>query len=116
MARILAFLFMTVLPLLPQLITAIVTRAAISLGFGTAAFMGLGNLFESVIAQVSASSSALPSNVVMMIGLIGLDDAFNIYLSAGFALLVFKGLTRAGGARVAVWRKPGDKSEIDWGA
>ncbi|TOK50305.1 DUF2523 family protein [Vibrio parahaemolyticus] len=116
MARILAFLFLTVIPLLPQLISAVLTRAAISLGFGTATFVGLNLLFESVIAKLSASTSGLPAEVIQMIGLIGIDDAFNIMLSAGFALLTFKGLTRAGGARVAVWRKPGDKNPIDWGA
>ncbi len=55
----------------------------------------------------------------MMIGLVGIDDALNIMLSAGFTLFVFKGLTAAAGrasVRNSVWRKPGDNSEINWGA
>ncbi len=116
MARIIGFLFLTVIPLLPQLISAFVTRAAVSLGFGTATFLGLDSLFDSLISKIQSSTSGLPAEVIQMIGLIGIDDAINIALSAGFALLTFKGLTRMGSARVAVWRKPGDKSPMDWSA
>ncbi|ELB1511291.1 MULTISPECIES: DUF2523 family protein [Vibrio harveyi group] len=119
MAKILGFLFLTVIPLLPQLITAIVTRAAVSLGFGTATFFGVDMVFDSVISKLSSSLSGLPAEIVMMIGLVGIDDALNIMLSAGFTLFVFKGLTAVAGRasiRNSVWRKPGDNSEINWGA
>ncbi|HCE3306100.1 TPA: DUF2523 domain-containing protein [Vibrio parahaemolyticus] len=119
MGKILGFLFLTVIPLLPQLIAAVVTRAAVSLGFGTATFFGVDLVFEGVITKLSASTSGLPAEVIMMIGLVGIDDALNIMLSAGFTLFVFKGLTAAAGrasVRNSVWRKPGDNSEINWGA
>lgn len=116
MGKILGFLLLSVLPLLPQLISAIVTRAAISIGFGTATYVGLDMVFTSLIAKLQSSTSGLPTEVIMMIGLIGIDDAINIALSAGFAVLTFKGMTRMGQARKAVWRKPGDNSPYDWGA
>ncbi len=120
MPHIIAFLFLTIVPLLPHLITAIVTRSAVALGFGTASYFGIDLLFETVLAKLSDSTSGLPADVVLMIGLIGIDDAFNIMLSAGFALFVFKGLSVAAGratVRNSVWRKPGTADKItDWGA
>lgn len=116
MARVISFLFLTIIPLLPSLINAIVVRGAISLGMGTVAFSGIDLIFETVLSELSRLTSGLSSEVIAMIGLVGVADGVNIMLSAGFALLVFKGMNKMGQARRQVWRKPGDKSDIDWGA
>jgi hypothetical protein len=116
MPKLIAFLFMSVIPLLPQLITSIVSKAAVALGFGTATFFGLNLLFEQVLTKIGASASGLPKEVLMMIGLVGVDDAINIFCSAGVALFTLKGMNAMGKVRTAVWRKPGDKSPIEWGA
>ncbi|WP_064608540.1 DUF2523 domain-containing protein [Photobacterium sp. J15] len=116
MARVLSFLFLTVIPVMPQLISAIASRVAISLGFGTVAYSGMSVIFDKLIAEISSSTSGLPANVVSMIALVGVPDAMNIMFSAGFTLLVFKGMSRMGNFRRMVWRKPGDKDPIDWSA
>ncbi|WP_027695284.1 DUF2523 family protein [Vibrio litoralis] len=119
MARIIAFLFLTVIPLLPQLITAVVTRAALAVGFGTASYVGFDILFDNVLSTVTDSLSGLPSDIVTMIRLVGIPTGINIALSSGFALLTFKGMSAISGRaniRKRIWRKPGDNSEMDWGA
>lgn len=119
MARIIAFLFLTVIPLLPQLITAVVTRAAIAVGFGTVSYVGFDILFDSIFSTVTDNLSGLPSDIVTMIRLVGITDGINIALSAGFALLSFKGMSAVAGRaniRKRIWRKPGDESDMDWGA
>lgn len=116
MPQIIAFLFLSVIPLLPALIMSVVSRAAIALGFGTAAYGGFNLIFDNILQRLASTSSGLPSEIINMIGLVGIPEAFNIVLSAGFALLVFKGMSRSGNVRNMVWRKPGDKSPMDWGA
>lgn len=116
MPKLLAFLFMSIIPLMPQLITSMVSRAAVALGFGTATFFGLNLLFEKVLTEIGSAASGLPKEVLMMIGLVGIDDAINIFCSAGVALFTLKGMNALGKARTSVWRKPGDKSPIEWGA
>lgn len=116
MGRLLSWLFLTALPLMPQLISAIATRVAIAIGFGTASYVGLSSVFDSVLSELSSITSLLPPQVISMIGLIGIPDGINIMLSAGSALLVFKGMNAAGQMRRSVWRKPGSTDPMNWEA
>ncbi|TQP79886.1 DUF2523 domain-containing protein [Vibrio cholerae] len=116
MPHFIAFLFMTILPLAPALLAALATRVAVSIGFGTATYVGVNLIFDRIFDKIQNEVGGLPANVIQMIGLIGITDAINIVMSAAFALLTFKGMNKLGQARTVVWRKPGDKSPIDWSA
>lgn len=115
MGKIISFLFITIIPLLPTLISAVVTRVAISLGFGTVTYMGFDALFETIMTKLKSTFNGIPSATLEIIGLIGIHESLNLTLSAGFALLMFKGMNKMGQARSMVWRKPGSKDPIDWG-
>lgn len=116
MPHFITYLFITILPFIPQLLSSLVVRGAVTLGMGTASFYGVNLIFDSILSKLQSELSGLPSNVINMIALVGIPDAINIALSAGFALLTFKGMSKMGQMRKVVWRKGGDKSPIDWGA
>ncbi|AQS36126.1 Protein of unknown function (DUF2523) [Shewanella psychrophila] len=106
----------SVVPFLAQFLVASTARIAVALGFGTVAFAGVGLIFDSIIDKLNASASGLSPHIATFITLLGIDTAFNIMLSAGVFLMVLKGVNRNGDMRKTVWRKPGDKSDVDWGA
>lgn len=106
----------SIFPFLSGLVTATVGRVAVALGFGTVTFMGVGLIFDKILDKLNAATTTLPPLVATFIHLCGIDTAINIMMSTGFALLVLKGANRAGNSRQMVWRKPGDKSDVDWGA
>lgn len=116
MPHFIAFLFMTIIPLVPALLSALVVRVTATIGLGSVTYLGLTLVFDKILAKMQSELTGLPANVVQMIGLIGIPDGINTILSAGFALLCFKGMNKLGQARTVVWRKPGDKSPIDWSA
>lgn len=111
-----AMFFAAVFPFLAQFLTASVARIAVAVGFGTATFAGVGLIFDSIIEKINSSGSLLLPHIATFIHLLGIDTALNIIMSAGFALMILKGASRAGDMRKVVWRKPGDKSDVDWGA
>jgi hypothetical protein len=106
----------SVVPFLAQFLAASAARVAVAVGFGTVAFAGVGMIFDTIIEKLNASTAVLLPHVATFIHLLGIDTAINIVLSAGFFLLVLKGTNRAGSMRKTAWRKPGDKSDVDWGA
>ncbi|NRA86926.1 MAG: DUF2523 domain-containing protein [Rhizobiales bacterium] len=111
------FIFLaSVFPFLVQFLTATVARVAVSIGFGTIAFAGVGLIFDALVDKLNSSASVLPVYMGSFISLLGIDTAINITISAGFFLMVLKGTNRAGDMRKTAWRKPGDKSPVDWGA
>lgn len=106
----------SVFPFFTQFLGATVSRVAVAVGFGTVTFAGVGLVFDAIIAKLNASTVSLAPDIATFIHLLGIDTALNIGMSAGFALMVFKGANRLGDRRSMVWRKPGDKSDVDWGA
>lgn len=111
------FMFLaSVFPFLAQFLTATVARVAVAVGFGTVTYAGVGLIFDSIIDKLNSSTGVLPAHIATFIHLLGIDTALNIMMSSGFALMVLKGASRAGDMRKTVWRKPGDKSDVDWGA
>ncbi|AXQ65916.1 MAG: protein of unknown function DUF2523 [Inoviridae sp.] len=111
------FVFLaSVVPFFAQFLTASVARVAVAVGFGTVAYAGVGLIFDSIIQKLNASTNLLSPHIATFIHLLGIDTALNIIMSAGFALMVLKGANKAGDIRKSVWRKPGDKSDVDWSA
>ncbi|HIF9120145.1 TPA: DUF2523 family protein [Photobacterium damselae] len=115
MGRLLTFLFTMVLPFAPAVLKSMFSAGAVALGMGTALYTGFNFLFDDIIRQVNSTMGSLPADVLQMMKLMGVSDMLNIYLSGGFALLVYKGM-RNGAMRRQVWRKPGNKDPIDWEA
>lgn len=60
----------------------IVKRVLISLGIGVATFTGMTSLLGVVKAQAFQSLSSMPSSVVNIIGILNIDTAFSIVMSA----------------------------------
>ncbi len=115
MPYIIAF-FASIFPFLAQFLVASTARVAVALGFGTVAFAGVGLIFDSIIDKLNASTNVLNPHIATFIHLLGIDTAINIALSAATFLMVLKGANRNGDIRKTAWRKPGDKSDVDWGA
>lgn len=106
----------SLVPFFAQFLVASTARIAVALGFGTVAFAGVGMVFDSIVSKLNDSTHVLAPHVATFIHLLGIDTAINIMMSAGVFLLVLKGVNRNGDMRKTVWRKPGDKSNVDWGA
>lgn len=106
----------SIFPFLAQFLTASVARVAIALGFGTVSYAGVGFIFDTIIAKLNSSSLLLMPHVATFIHLMGIDTAMNIAMSAGATLMVMKGVSKSGYSRQMVWRRPGDKSPVDWSA
>ena len=108
--------FASLTPFLAQFLVASTARIAVTLGFSTVAFVGIGLVFDTIIDKLNASTSVLSPHIATFITLLGIDTAINIMLSAGVFVMVLKGMGRNGDMRKTAWRKPGDKSNVDWGA
>ncbi|WP_305829481.1 DUF2523 domain-containing protein [Photobacterium leiognathi] len=99
----------------PALIGSTVANVATGIGMGTVLFVGFDFAIDSVISKINSNFAGIPADVITMIDLVGLPDALNIMLSGAFTLLVIKGLNNKG-LRKQVWRKPGDKNDMNWEA
>ncbi|MDH0448709.1 MULTISPECIES: DUF2523 family protein [Shewanella] len=110
-------LLASIFPFLGQFITASVARIGVAIGFGTVTYAGVGFIFDEIINRLNASASSIIfPHIATFIHLLGIDTALNIAMSSGVALMVLKGVSKSGYSRQLVWRKPGDKSPVDWSA
>ncbi|WP_256384533.1 DUF2523 domain-containing protein [Photobacterium toruni] len=115
MSRVFAFLFMSILPVFPMLLKSVVSSGAVALGVGTVLYTGLDFAMDTFISNINSNVNSLPVNVIQMFKLMGVSDMLNIYFSGAIALLTYKGM-RAGSMRKQVWRKPGNKGDVDFEA
>lgn len=89
-------------------IKELVIRAAIALGFGIATTFGMYALFDQVEAHFQAQLSGLPADVLAMLGIMQIDVAFTLILSAAAAKQVILGWNRLTDSRTGrVWQAPG---------
>ncbi|AXH76363.1 MAG: protein of unknown function DUF2523 [Inoviridae sp.] len=96
----------SLVPFFIRFIGASAVATITSMGVGFITFTGLHVLVDHVLEKLQSSLTGLPSVIVSFIGLTGIDTAINIVLSAAFALLVLKGVTKSGSLTNQVWRKP----------
>ncbi|WAX22038.1 minor head protein [Shewanella phage Dolos] len=111
-----AIFLASIFPFLAQFLTASVARVAVALGFGTVTYAGVGFIFDEIISKLNASANFVFPHIATFIHLLGIDTALNIAMSSAVALMVLKGVSKSGYSRQLVWRKPGDKSPVDWSA
>lgn len=90
---------------LGPIFTNALARVALSFGVGFAVYAGLDVALEQVKSVAVSSYGALPGNVVLMLGLLRVDQAFNLVLSAVSVRFLLEGLT-GGGLRKLVFRDP----------
>ncbi|HDS1213345.1 DUF2523 domain-containing protein [Shewanella algae] len=96
----------SIFPFLASFVGAMAARVALSIGFGTVGYSVSDYLFDSIINKLNESVSSMPSTIVSFLEIIGIPTAINIYLGAGSALLVLKGLSATGEIRKIVWSSP----------
>ncbi|MFG0450892.1 MULTISPECIES: DUF2523 family protein [Shewanella] len=95
-----------IFPYLASFLGAMVARIALSIGFGTVGYSVSDYFFDSIINKLNDSVGSMPSTIVSFLEIIGIPTAINIYLGAGSALLVLKGLSSSGEIRKVVWGSP----------
>lgn len=74
---------------LSQTVFAVLT----SLGIGIATFTGINIALEQLHGFAVANWSGLPGNVLQMVGLLRIDQALNLIISAVVIKLTMRGLT-----------------------
>ncbi|AXH77773.1 MAG: protein of unknown function DUF2523 [Inoviridae sp.] len=104
-------------PYFIRFIGASLVSVVSSIGVGFITFTGLNSLIDHVISKLQGSLTGLPNLIVNFISLTGIDTAVNICLSAAFALMMLKGMSKVGSLTNQVWRKPSSKiSTGSWDA
>lgn len=95
-------LFPLIAKFLALVVSGLVFRALASLGFAYVSYTGLTSLIDSLKGYIVGLFSAVPSDVVMILGLAKIDVAFNIMLSAVVARLALAGMDRVSGTITAL--------------
>lgn len=90
---------------LGPIFTNAISRVLLAFGVGFAVYSGLDVALDQVKSVATSSYGSLPANVVSMLGLLRVDQAFNLVLSAVSVRFVLEGLT-GGGLRKMVFKSP----------
>lgn len=91
MALILAWL-----AALGPVVLPLVRRVLFGLGIGAVAFSGIDALWSSVQSEIWSNLGSTSASVLAVLGMARVDDAIKVVLSAGSAVMVWKGLNAAG--------------------
>jgi hypothetical protein len=82
------------------------------IGFGLVTYTGLNFATDTILAYVQANFNGIPANMLSMLGLLGVDKAFNILLTVFSVRLVHMGVT--GGKRTTTaWKAPADTNVLN---
>lgn len=94
------------MPFLGQLLLflagPLVIKALVTLGIGIVTFVGVDALVSAALNEIVSRFSGLPAAVAQIAGLLGVDVAITIILSAYSIRLVLAGLTSVGIRRFQV--------------
>jgi len=96
MAYITSFLTWITTSLLPRLIPfigSIAIQCALTLGFSLVVVEGVNIGLDYFVNQIDSSFGGMPSDIIGIMGLLGLDKAVNIILTAYLFVLGLKGLS-----------------------
>lgn len=95
-------LFPLIAKFLALVISGLVFRALAALGFSYITYTGLGSVVDTIKSYAVGMFSAVPADVVHILGLAKIDVAFNIMLSAVVARLALAGMDRVSGSITAM--------------
>lgn len=82
---------------LGSIVSGLVFRALASLGFAYIAYVGIGQLIDTVDGYVKGLFSAIPQPVAAILGMAKVDVAINIIIAAVIARLMLAGMDRITG-------------------
>ena len=95
-------LFPLIAKFLALVVSGLVFRALASLGFAYVTYTGLSSVVDTIKGYVVGLFSAVPADVIQILGLAKIDVAFNIMLSAVVARLALAGMDRVSGTLTAL--------------
>lgn len=99
-----AFIAALLLGLAPVL-TGVLARVLLAFGIGFAVYSGMDVALTQVKGVASSAWGGLPAAVVGMLGLMRVDQALNLVISAVSVRFVLEGMT-GGGLRKMIWKSP----------
>jgi hypothetical protein len=80
------------------------------IGFGLVTYTGLNFATDTILAYVQSNFDGLPANMLAMLGILGIDKAFNILLTVFSIRLIHMGVTGGGSKTTAAWHTPADRN------
>jgi hypothetical protein len=83
------------------------------LGFGLVTYTGLNFATDGILAYVQANFNGLPANMLGMLGILGVDKAFNILLTVFSVRLIHLGLTAGGSVTKSAWKAPSSQNGLN---
>ncbi len=83
---------------LATVIVPLAVRLLVGIGVASVTYLGVGELWDTAQAAVATNLNATSESILIILGMARVDDAIQIVLSAGGAVLFFKGLNAATGA------------------
>jgi hypothetical protein len=88
-----------------------VFRILAAVGVGSVTYLGIGSLFDVAESYILANFAAVPPSVLSVLGIMQVDRALTLLLSALSARLTLAGLSAAGSLTRGTWRPPGSPFE-----
>lgn len=76
---------------------ALIAKWLVGLGISAVTYIGVSTVWESAQANIQGAFQGVGADVVVLIGMSGIDQAIMIVLSAISSALAIKGITAAGG-------------------
>ena len=91
-----------------EVVTALVTRAVVALGFAAVTFTGLYFALNAAIAHINANFGQVGQGVSAMLVLSHVPQGLNVVLSSYGGAMILRGLTAAGAVtKVGISSAPG---------
>jgi hypothetical protein len=87
------------------------TRCVVLLGISVVTYGSVSIGVAAVWSSVSSNFSSLPVELVSVLTMMKIPQAFNVLISAYAGALAVRGLTSAGSLKRAVWR-PGQSGDL----
>lgn len=90
---------------LAPILTNVFFQILLSLGVGFVTFTGMSVALGNLHTFAASQWSGLPSAVLQVLGLLRVDQALNLLISAATVRFTLQGLT-GGGLRKMIWKQP----------
>lgn len=88
---------------LSSVLSSVLFQVLFALGVGFVSFTGISLVLSQLHAFAATQWSALPATVLQVMGLLRVDQALNLIISAAAVRFTLQGMT-GGGIRKLVWK------------
>lgn len=99
MAQVLWFIFASI-------VVPLVFKVFAAIGIGSVTYIGVQALLDQVSTLIQSYLFALPVEIQQLLGVLRLDDAISLVLSAAAVRAVFAGLNSSGVISKTQWKLP----------